>query len=82
MKKYVKPELFFESFELNQQIAACEFDLVQGTFNSSQKNDCAYAWDHDPTDIVIFISNKACTTLVEEYCYQNSTDSFNQPFNS
>jgi hypothetical protein len=31
MRKYVKPELFFESFEMSQQIAACDFDLVEGT---------------------------------------------------
>lgn len=27
MKKYVKPELFFESFELSQSIAACGIDV-------------------------------------------------------
>ena len=26
MKKYVKPELIFESFEMTQQIAACQYD--------------------------------------------------------
>lgn len=26
MKKYVKPELIYESFELSQRIAACDFN--------------------------------------------------------
>ena len=81
MKKYVKPELFFESFELNQQIAVCDFDLVKGTFDSSNKSGCAYTWELDPST-TIFINNAACTTLVEDYCYQNSTDSLYKPFNS
>ena len=81
MKKYVKPELFFESFELNQQIAACDFDLVEGTFDSSRKSSCAYAWELDPSE-TIFISHGACTTPVENYCYQNSTSSLYKPFNS
>ena len=29
MKKYVKPELFYERYELTEQIAACVWDLNQ-----------------------------------------------------
>lgn len=36
MKKYVKPELFFESFELSQSIAACGIDV-----NSADEHACA-----------------------------------------
>ena len=36
MKKYVKPELFFESYELSQNIAACGWDMK----NQNQPGDC------------------------------------------
>lgn len=35
MKKYVKPELFFERYELSQHIANCTWDL-----NLANENDC------------------------------------------
>ena len=35
MKNYVKPELFFESYELSQNIAACGWDMK----NQNQPGD-------------------------------------------
>lgn len=35
MKKYVKPELFYENYELSQHIAACHWDL-----NSADRGSC------------------------------------------
>lgn len=31
MKKYVKPELFYERFELSQHIADCDWELTNST---------------------------------------------------
>ena len=37
MKPYVKPELYFESFELAQHIAGCNLELM----NSGDPANCA-----------------------------------------
>lgn len=34
MKKYVKPELFYEQFELTQHIADCAWELTNATKDS------------------------------------------------
>ena len=84
MKKYVKPELFFESFELNQQIAACNFDLVEGTFDKGRHTDCKYASEDIP-GATIFMTENGCNpviTSIEGYCYQNSTSGRYGIFNS
>lgn len=41
MKKYVKPELFYEKFELTQHIADCAWELnsAQGSCNASADPD-------------------------------------------
>lgn len=84
MKKYVKPELFFESFELNQQIAACNFDLVEGTFDEGNHINCQYAREDIP-GATIFMMENGCNTVItsiEGYCYQNSTSGMYGIFNS
>jgi hypothetical protein len=40
MKKYVKPELFYEHYELNQHIADCAWELV-----NSNKETCSAVAD-------------------------------------
>ena len=42
MKKYVKPELFYERFELSQHIADCAWELTQG-----DENTCSAKPDHE-----------------------------------
>lgn len=79
MKKYVKPELFFESFEMTQQIAACQFGLNEDTY--SDKN-CSFTGVNpaDDFEITIFLSSSnACeNSSAESYCYFGSTaESFN-----
>ncbi len=37
MKKYVKPELYYENFELSQHIAACGIDV---NFSSGTDYSC------------------------------------------
>lgn len=72
MKKYVKPELFFESYELSQNIAACGWDMK----NQNQPGDCQAEGDPswgNPGGILVFTENK-CDNVLESYCYENSAD--------
>ena len=77
MKKYVKPELFFESYELSQHVAACGYDMS----NSKTVEECTAT--SDPTvgnnvdlgNVALFIeSNTLCVVQTEIYCYTNGAD--------
>ena len=71
MKNYVKPELFFESYELSQNIAACGWDLVKDdNGNSRFVGDPAYG---NP-GILVFNADMECEHILEGYCYENSAD--------
>ena len=83
MKKYVKPELFFESFELSQSIAACGIDVK----NSTSKEECA-ALDEEfwpgMGGTQVFQAD-ACTldfNTIEVYCYTYGTSEAGRVFNS
>lgn len=80
MKKYVKPELFFERYELNQHIAACAWDL-----NVVTEETCNFVSDptQDPSLPVNFIllnEERKCT-FDGPYCYMNAESGVNT-FNS
>ena len=70
MKKYVKPELFFESYELSQNIAACGWDMQ----NATQPSDCKALGDPSlgNPDILVFTEAAKCDNILERYCYENS----------
>ena len=75
MKKYVKPDLYFESFQLNQHIAACGYDL-----NSGDVKNCVSSGDNhgvypNYSPLTYFSSeNGACVDGAPEiYCYFNGT---------
>lgn len=72
MKTYVKPELFFESFELSQHIAGCSLKLTQdvGACNASGSIGDEYL---DGKRGSWFISRPTCTAEVEAYCYTNGS---------
>lgn len=83
MKAYVKPELYFESYELSQHIAACGWDLQQNDINN-----CAAKGDEEnfnnPADVWIFHDpqyNCNCTEP-DQYCYTNGTDEFKKVYQS
>lgn len=81
MKKYVKPELFYESFELSQQIAACDFD----SNNTANDENCRFSGvDKDWGPITIFMNNcgNDGTVQAESYCYHNASTSPYGIFNS
>ena len=84
MKKYVKPELFFESFELSQSIAACGIDV-----NLESKEACTPTLDKDfwPGEggTPLFDQGKGCTndiSIIEVYCYTYGTSEAGRLFNS
>lgn len=68
MKTYVKPELFFESFELSQHIAGCNLTLTQEVgacdAHGTIEGIPGESW---------FISTGNCETVVEAYCYTNGS---------
>lgn len=71
MKKYVKPELFYERYELSQHIADCQWEM-----NLATKEACEALPDQDPFFLPLdwgklFIEDSRCTiTDWQQYCYQ------------
>lgn len=74
MKKYVKPELFYERFELSQHIASCLMPL-----NHNDVNDCEVR--EEVTGMAGFFTGNHCSTDIpensfEDYCYTNGAEGF------
>lgn len=79
MKKYVKPEIFIEKFELSKHIADCAWELTNST-----KENCSAAADpdHIPGLPNLFLnSEKGCVLIpgenYEEYCYHDGVQGAN-----
>lgn len=74
MKNYVKPELFFEQFELSQHIADCDLEFVSG---ATSADSCIAYTDEKVfgTSYPVFTSaNAECTERWNEYCYSGGPD--------
>ena len=69
MKKYVKPELFYENYELSQYVAGCG---VKVKLNLADPGSCAGTSDTWPK--VFTSANSACSggTILDEYCIMNA----------
>lgn len=80
MKKYVKPELYFESFQLSQHIAACGYDQLpkNDAFHQSKPEECAFAGDVELGNIAgnyFMDPDNGCVIInLDRYCYTNGTD--------
>ena len=74
MKKYVKPELIFESFEMSQQIAACDYD----SNNTSSDEGCRFTGINKDfgVEMSIFMTQGVCDIVAESYCYHNSSGGY------
>lgn len=81
MKKYVKPELFYEHYELSQHIAECAWDMVNYTRKEicyaepdPLKNPFGFTGPDGVTFVYrLFTSEPLCTLdsdSFEDYCYQ------------
>lgn len=84
MKPYVKPELFFESYELSQRVAACGWDLQHDS-----KETCEAAWDMDLQNnhipgVSVFTETPRCALVPgnNSMCYQNGAGDFGRVFQS
>lgn len=80
MKKYVKPELFFERYELSQHVAACDWDLKTVTdtlcgFSPDPNTNTGY-----PLDAVLLADADVCN-FDGPYCYMSAEGGLNT-FNS
>lgn len=72
MKKYVKPELIYERYELSQNIAACAWDVI-----SADQHSCEAVADESifgfPLNGNLFTTKRGCYydfyDGVEDYCY-------------
>lgn len=80
MKKYVKPELFYERFELSQHIADCAWELT-----NADELSCTANPDPGkiplPGGVTLFTSADICTDLNKsnyaDYCYHGSVSAAN-----
>lgn len=74
MKKYVKPELFYEKFELSQHIAGtCVWVL------NSANGECAASCE-GMDNMTLFSSGVDCyfdSEVYENYCYTTGSDGMN-----
>lgn len=76
MKKYVKPELAFESFEMSQQIAECTFDSKG---NQNDVMTCGFTGVNPTTgklETLFLEATEACASDAEYYCYHGSSGGF------
>lgn len=78
MKTYVKPDLYYENFELSHNVASCS-SLYKNDANHSNGNSCTL---DAGAGIIVFFD--ACTSqgynvgdVFEEYCYQTGSDDMN-----
>lgn len=83
MKKYVKPELFYERFELSQQIAACDYDSK----NTLSDETCSFEGMNKDfgVSMKIFMTvgpDGPCDVIADSYCYHNANSSAYGIFNS
>lgn len=69
-KKYEKPQIYIEKFELAQHIATCDFKL-----NNTDVHSCeAPSESLGMEESVLFIkSNTDCKIEFEGYCYTNGS---------
>ena len=84
MKKYIKPELFYERYELAQHIADCDWELVHPDMNT-----CIAHGEEDSgyEDNILFMSTISCewtadNGMYEDYCYQPGSEGQMTVFNS
>ena len=80
MKKYVKPELFYERYELSQHIADCGWELQWADGACKATGDKNIWGDMSET---LFSVKLACDYQIDsedpnnkyqQYCYQNGAD--------
>ncbi len=70
MKEYVKPELYYESFELSQHIAGCNLTMTDADpMNCSASGMIGV----DENQAWFIEGNMNCSFKLQGYCYTNSS---------
>jgi len=80
MKEYVKPELYYEDFELSQHIALCDLRL-----SSNDPASCQIVQDRVEDGVSVvggFVATPTCVFPYEIYCYTNGSGSMPKTFQS
>lgn len=78
MKQYIKPDLYYEDFELATHIATCVLDMK----NNMDVNNCTATSDDNqiglPDGVIYFNNEKICGegNSIEDYCYTNGASIF------
>ena len=73
-KKYEKPQVYMEKFELAEHIAGCKLTLQQDDVNICEAIGTIGSVTLPTTYNAWFLeSTQACEIKVEDYCYTNST---------
>lgn len=79
MKQYVKPELYYENFELSAHIAACAWDMK----DFKDVDECSAVSDDDnllgyPGGMRLFNNEEVCLDgPIDDYCYTNGESGLN-----
>ncbi len=72
MKTYVKPELRFESYELNHSVANCGWELQHGDATVCHATGDSQMVPDYLLGVVYFTeNNNGCKVKCEDYCYTN-----------
>lgn len=85
MKKYVKPELFYEHFELSQHIADCAWELTEATDKSNCRAEADSNLLGGGMPALFMEAGKGCVLLsgnYESYCYHTGKDGMPHVFMS
>lgn len=81
MKTYEKPRVYFEKFELSQNIAVCDY-----TLDAADVNACKIVKDNfedDGEDFTGgFTDKNLCTVPVSVYCYTDGSGTLPSVFQS
>ena len=80
MKKYEKPQILIERFELSQNVAACDWDMN----NASDKYTCFGDGSDEGYENLFVSENSLCDItedIIQEYCYTPAATG-NATFNS
>lgn len=78
-KAYVKPQLFYEDFELSHNIANCSIaeDDTKTQANYSDGHTCTYDYTLVIGEVIFMEGNNKCGVpmdYADGYCYQTGTD--------
>lgn len=75
MKPYVKPELYYENFELAQHIAGCwlSYENASGQKLSSPEHCTATGIIDGRESASWFLTEGICQPVLDDYCVTNGT---------